>query len=97
GAPVQSAKLTLANVQTGVKQTAASSSVGDYVFVNVQPGTYKLTAELSGFKTQEASDLHLGVDQTLRQSFTLSVGAVTEQVSVRANAQLVQTDNTTIG
>jgi hypothetical protein len=97
GAPVQGARLTLTNVQTSVKQAATSSSVGDYVFVNIQPGTYKLTAEVSGFKTQEASDLHLGVDQTLRQSFTLSVGAVTEQVSVQANAQLVQTDNTTIG
>ncbi len=97
GAAVAGVKVTLANVNTGVKQDATTTGIGDYVFVNIIPGTYQVTADLSGFKEEQASNLHLGVDQTLRQNFTLSVGAVSEQVSVQADAQMVQTDNTTIG
>ncbi len=97
GAAVEGAHVTLTNVRTSIKQTAASSSVGDYVFVNVEPGLYTLSVELSGFKAEQATNLHLGVDQTLRQNFALSVGAITQQVSVEAGAQMVQTDNTTIG
>ena len=97
GAAVGGVRLRLQNVGTNVQQTAASSGVGDYVFPNVTPGTYKLSAELRGFKAQEVSNLNLGVDQTLRQNFDLTVGSVQEQVSVTASGQLVQTDNTTIG
>ena len=97
GAAVQGVKVTLLNTGTSIKQDVTTNGVGDYVFVNIIPGNYRVTAELSGFKVQEASNLQLGVDQTLRQNFTLAVGSVSEQVSVTANSQMVQTDNTTIG
>ena len=97
GAPVAGAHVTLLNTGTGIKQDGQTTGVGDYVFVNIIPGTYKVTAESSGFKSTEASDLRLGVDQTLRQNFSLAVGDVTQQVSVQGSSQMVQTDNTTIG
>ncbi len=97
GAPVEGARVTLLNVDTTIHQEQVTSAVGDYVFVNVQPGNYKLTVSTAGFKTAEAVGLKLGVDQTLRQNFALSIGTVNEQVSVQSEAQLVQTDNTTVG
>ena len=41
--------VTLDNEDTGVSRTAVANAVGEYNFANVQPGTYTLRAELSGF------------------------------------------------
>jgi len=97
GAAVAAAKVTLTNLNTSVTARFTSNSSGDYVFVNIIPGTYKLKVEHDGFKTEVSGDLILEVDQTLRQDFRLQPGAVRETIMVVANAQMVQTDNTTTG
>jgi Carboxypeptidase regulatory-like domain/TonB dependent receptor-like, beta-barrel len=97
GAVIPGATMTYTNVATGITGTFATTSSGDYVFVNLNPGSYDVKCEKSGFKAATASHLILQVDHTLRQDFTLEVGATTEKVTVSAAAQMVQTDNTTIG
>lgn len=97
GAAVQGAKVTAKNVSTGVTNEFNTGPVGDYVFVDLIPGTYELTVQNQGFKTARSSGLVLEVDQTLRQDFTLQVGAIKEEMTVTADAQMVQTDNTTVG
>jgi len=97
GAAVQGVKVTATNVHTGVANSFTTGPVGDYVFVNMNPGTYNLTVEARGFKTDSSQGLILEVDQTLRQDFILRIGATTEQVTVTADTQMVQTDNTTLG
>ncbi len=62
GAEIAGVKLTLVNTKTQVKQDATSSSVGDYVFVNITPGSYTLTTELHGFRSETTDKLNLGVD-----------------------------------
>ena len=97
GAVVVEAKVTVRNVNTGVSNEFVTNSAGDYVFVNLVPGTYELTVEKQGFKAEFTSGLVLEVDQTLRQDYALSVGTTTEKVEVTSDAQMVQTDNTTLG
>ncbi|MBV9268803.1 MAG: TonB-dependent receptor, partial [Acidobacteriaceae bacterium] len=97
GAPVTAAEVALTNIDRNVSQVTHTSDVGDYVFVDVQPGNYTLKLTAAGFKTAQATGLKLGVDQTLRQNFDLAIGTLNEQVSVQADAQMVQTDNTTVG
>lgn len=97
GAAVQGAKITARNVNTAVSNEFTTGVVGDFVFVDLIPGTYTLSAEAQGFKTDRSTGLILEVDQTLRQDFTLVVGNVREEVSVTADTQMVQTDNTTTG
>jgi hypothetical protein len=97
GAAVQNAAVTVRNVSTGVSNHFTSNSAGDFVFVDLIPGTYDLTVDGKGFKIEHASGLILEVDQTLRQDFTLTVGNVHEEVTVSADTQMVQTDNTTTG
>jgi Carboxypeptidase regulatory-like domain/TonB dependent receptor/TonB-dependent Receptor Plug Domain len=97
GAPVAGAKATVRNVDTGVLNKFTTAAAGDYVFVNLVPGSYSVTIEKDGFKSATSSGLVLEVDQTLRQDFSLQVGSVNEQVTVSADTQLVQTDNTTTG
>src|SRR5579862_4165582 len=97
GAVVVGAKVTARNVNTGVANEFKTNSSGDFVFVNLIPGTYDLSVEQSGFKTEHSSSLVLEVDQTLRQDYKLSLGEITENVEVNTDTQMVQTDNTTLG
>jgi hypothetical protein len=97
GAAIQSAAVTVKNVQTGVSNHFPTNGSGDFVFVDLVPGTYDLSVEAQGFKTEHASGLILEVDQTLRQDVTLQVGNAQESVTVSADTQMVQTDNTTTG
>jgi len=61
------------------------------------PGTYEVRVEFTGFKTEVSAGLVLEVDQTLRQNFTLEVGKLHEELTITADAQMVQSDNTTTG
>lgn len=97
GAAVAGAKVTATNVNTNVAHHFTTTAVGDYVFVDIIPGTYQVKVEANGFKSAVSSGLVLEVDQTLRQNFNLEVGQVKEEISVTADAQMVQTDNTTTG
>jgi hypothetical protein len=97
GAAVSGARVTATNVNTNVVNHFTTNSTGDYVLVDMIPGTYQVKVEADGFKTEVSGSLILEVDQTLRQNFSLQIGQVKEQVIVTADAQMVQTDNTTTG
>ena len=97
GGALLGAKVTVRNVDTGISSTFTTTSTGDYVVVNLIPGTYEVTAESKGFQTATAQGLNLQVDQTLRQDFTMQVGKMEQQVTVTADAQMLQSDNATIG
>jgi len=97
GAAVAGAQVTATNVSTNVTHHFTTSGVGDYVFVDMIPGTYEVRVEFAGFRTEVSAGLVLEVDQTLRQNFTLEVGKIHEEMTITADAQMVQSDNTTTG
>ena len=51
-ASVAGASLVLFNIQTGVETRTESSQMGQYRFLFVNPGTYRLTTEMAGFRKQ---------------------------------------------
>lgn len=90
--------ITAANTQTGVVSTTVSNESGTYNIQSLLPGTYKLTAELPGFKTQVFNDVQLGQGVTARYNFTLQVGALSDSVEVTAEATaLIAESSPTIG
>lgn len=97
GAAIAGAKVTATNVSTNVTHHFTTTAGGDYVFVDMIPGSYEVRVESSGFKSEVSSGLILEVDQTLRQDFILHIGQVQETMTITADAQMVQTDNTTTG
>jgi hypothetical protein len=97
GGVLVGAKVTARNLSTGVSSLFKTNSAGDYVLVNMVPGTYELTVEATGFKVEHSTGLVLEVDQTLRQDYQLTVGAISETIEVITDTQMVQTDNTTLG
>jgi hypothetical protein len=90
--------VTATNTQTGVATTAITNESGTYTILSIIPGTYRLTAELPGFKTQVFNEVQLGQNTSARYNFTLQVGAVTDSVEVTAESTaLIAESSPTIG
>jgi len=93
GAAVPGATVALQNEQTGVSDTVHTSSQGDYVFLRLVPGVYRLTTTLAGFRTDVRGGVALNVGQKARLDVRLEVGDVTAQVVVEGAAPLVETQS----
>jgi hypothetical protein len=97
GAVVPDTTLTARNVETGQTRTATSAADGSYRFSALPVGGYEVRAEHSGFQAEVRSGLTLTVSQEAVVNFSLQVGAVTETVSVTAEAPLVNTTSGSLG
>src|SRR5262245_14956072 len=73
GALIPGVTVSATNVGTGIVNTIVTNESGAYNFASLQPGTYKITAELPGFQTQTFTDVQLGGAQQVRLNFTLAV------------------------
>ena len=83
--------VTIDNEDTGVSRTAVSNAVGEYNFANVQPGTYTLRAELSGFAPYVSEGLIVGVSSFLVVDASLAIGGIEETVTVIGETPLIET------
>ena len=83
--------------ESGMFRQVVSNADGSYFIANIVPGPYRITAELSGFKKYERSDVLLTIGNTTALEITLSVGAVEERVTVTGEAPLVDTTSKQIG
>ena len=63
---VPGVNITAANVDTGATRTAVSNDAGQYQLPNMQPGTYTITAEKSGFVTVREDRITLDARQERR-------------------------------
>ena len=97
GAAVPGATVTMTRTSTGASRTVTTSSNGTYIISNLSVGTYELKVTKAGFTTylQPGIVLQVSVNPTI--NVTLQVGAVTQQVTVQANANMVETENTSVG
>jgi Carboxypeptidase regulatory-like domain/TonB-dependent Receptor Plug Domain len=97
GAVVPNATVTATNNGTGQVRTTATDSDGSYKFELLFPGDYKLRFEASGFTTSEAPSVTVVVTETAVLNQALQVGAQTQQVEVRSEAETIQTASSTLG
>ena len=75
------------NTGTGVSTTVITNEAGVYGFPSLQPGTYKLTADLPGFKKHAYNDVKLDVGARNVLNFQLEVGGANDTV-VEVTAQM---------
>jgi hypothetical protein len=73
-----------------------SGGEGEYRFVNLVPGEYRLTAERQGFQRAVRQPIELKVQAEVRVNFTLQVGLATENLEVGAAAPLIDTENASV-
>ena len=91
GASVPKVQLTLTDQERNISRTTTTSASGDYVFADVIPSTYTLSAEGPGFKRLEQKDIVVETQARLSLDITLAIGAVSQTVEVSGAAPVVQT------
>ncbi len=94
GAVVPNANVTAVNQGTGVSRDAKSDEHGAFALTALPTGQYTITIEATGFKKFISQGLQLGAGQTVRQTFSLEVGQISDNVTVEDTAPLVDTAST---
>ena len=93
GAVVPAATVVLTNEATGEAHQAKTDAQGHYTVTNLTAGDYSLTAEVKGFKKYVTAHNTLGANTTLSLDAALTIGAMTEEVTVSATAEVLQTES----
>src|SRR5882757_2990762 len=96
GSAIGSARLVLTQQATGFSRTAMADADGLYVIPSLEPATYSITVEATGFSTSKESGIILLADQALTVNISLKVGSTTEVVTVISNALQVDTSTSTL-
>jgi len=97
GGVIPGAEVTLTNDQTNVKRSTVTNERGEYVFTNVDPGSFSLKVVLQGYKTIDRGEIRIGTQQFLTLDLTMEVGAITESVTVTGQSPLIETGNASQG
>ncbi|HEY0379526.1 MAG TPA: carboxypeptidase regulatory-like domain-containing protein [Pyrinomonadaceae bacterium] len=98
GGAVVGATVTLTNKETNQTQDVTSSDEGFYRFDRLAPGTYRLTAEMSGFKKKVLESVEVRAEETQGVNVALETGEISETVTVSSNVgEVLQTENANIG
>jgi hypothetical protein len=92
---VPGAKVTLTNNGTGISATREAGPNGAYLFDNVEPGTYTLTAEFAGFNRQTQENVLVQTRADVTVNFSLKPGATVETITVTATAVALQFNTST--
>lgn len=91
------ATVTATNEGTGLARNAVTDAGGKFTIAQLLPGTYTVSAELSGFQGAKHTGLVLAVGQTLSVSLTLEIASVKETVTVTGQAPLVEVTSSQVG
>jgi len=97
GAVLPGAGVTVTQTDTGIARTAVSDESGSFFLPNLATGPYKIEVALPGFRTFVQTGIVLQVNSSPVINAVLTVGQVSEQIQVEANAALVETRNIGVG
>src|SRR6266849_7552618 len=96
GAAVPETNVTVTSRETAAARTVTSDNMGTYRVLSLPVGLYDVKAEKTGFKTASQMGIDLVVGQQGVVNLRLEVGSVGEQVTVTADAALVNTTTASI-
>ncbi len=97
GAVVTHVQVQATQTETNTTVSMDSNDEGLYVFTNLRPGTYRLSASKPGFRTINKLELVLHVQDAVEQNFTMALGSISESVTVTTGSVHVETENTQMG
>ena len=93
---VPNVTVTVTEVGTGQARTVTTGPNGTFVFTNLRPTTYNISAEGAGFRAFRQNGVTLLANQSLTVNIAMEVGAVTETVTVAGQAVQVNTSTSTL-
>ncbi len=92
GAATPGVTVVATNTGTGLKVEAVTDTTGGYVLRNLLPGTYNLTANLTGFREHTEKAIPVQAGNPVRIDLKLEVGGLTETVEVVSETTLLNTE-----
>ena len=96
-AVLQEVNIQLTDEASGQTRTSVSQGNGSYAFPLLPPGTYRIEAGKSGFQARVETGIHINVTETTRLDLVMTIGSVTQNVTVQASPTMVQTESSTLG
>ena len=97
GGALPGVDVTVTQTDTGIARSAVTGADGAFAFPNLPVGPYQLKANLQGFSAFVQDGIVLQVNSNPVLNITMQIGAVSEQLTVTANASMVETRSTGIG
>src|SRR6202790_87869 len=97
GAVIPDAVVTISSAENGAIRRNSTDANGEYNFLQVLPGTYKLTVEKTAFATMTRGDLKLLVNTPATLNLTMAISSTGEVVNVSTEALEVNTTDASVG
>jgi hypothetical protein len=97
GAVVVGAAVTISDAATGLSRNIKTGAQGEYQFLELPPATYELTVKAQGFAMLRETGIKLLVRTPGTLNLTVEVAGGVETVEVNATANMVNTDNASMG
>ncbi|HEU0119638.1 MAG TPA: TonB-dependent receptor [Bryobacteraceae bacterium] len=95
-AAMSGVRVTATNLANNVQQSSTTSNAGIYSLPGLEPGSYRLVAEISGFNKLIREPIQVVTSTTTNLDLEMTVGNTTVEVTVKTEAPLVQEANSTI-
>ena len=95
GAAISGANVIATTTDQGTSRSAPTDSTGFYNFVSMPRGNYVITASAPGFQTRTIKGVELTAGGNVREDFAMTVGQVTQEVTVTSSAPMVETSTST--
>ena len=96
GAPLPGVTITVTSEDTGRSRTTVTSDTGTYRVPLLQPGTYTVKAELSGFQPVERAQVRVSIGGALDVNFQMQLASIQEVLVVTGQAPIVETSKTQV-
>ena len=96
GAIIPGAKVNVSNPDKGYLRELVTNSAGEFTAARIPIGNYIITVEAAGFQKLVRTGIVLQVGQTLRVDCQLTVGQVTQEITVSGNVAKVETESGTL-
>ena len=96
GAVVPNIVVKITNQGENINREVQTDSQGNYQAENIKEGIYTVSVKAEGFREVTVKDIRLATRQVARVDLKLVIGSNTENVTVEANAELINTESQTI-
>jgi hypothetical protein len=97
GAAVAGATITYTNIGTNASDSTTSSESGLFIFAQLPIGVYDIRVKQTGFKEFVSKNVEVHTSTVTEVNVQLTVGAVTETMTVEASDVQVQTTSASVG
>lgn len=97
GLALPGATITLTDTARGFTRSVVTETTGAYTVPNLDPGTYEVLAEMSGFSSVKRTGVTITAGAELNVDMTLQIAGLSEAVDVTATAPLIERTDNKIG